>query len=46
MRLLGAGSRIVREVAWVAGGQVVSALAAVASIRIMTELLSPTSSAG
>jgi O-antigen/teichoic acid export membrane protein len=41
MRRLGAGSRIVREVAWVAGGQVMSAIAAVAAIRIMTELLSP-----
>lgn len=33
--------RILRDGAWVAGGQIVSAVAALVSIRIMTELLSP-----
>ncbi len=33
--------RIVREGAWVAAGQIASAVAAIASIRIMTELLAP-----
>jgi len=33
--------RIVRDGAWVAGGQIMSAVAALVSIRIMTELLSP-----
>lgn len=35
------GRRIVRDGAWVAGGQIVSAVAALVSIRIMTELLAP-----
>lgn len=35
-------SRILREGGWVATGQILSAIAALASIRIITELLSPT----
>lgn len=35
------GRRILREGAWVAGGQIVSTVAALISIRIMTELLAP-----
>lgn len=35
------GRRIVREGAWVAAGQIASAAAAIVSIRIMTELLTP-----
>lgn len=38
---LGIGRRIAGEGAWVAGGQIVSAIAALVSIRIMTELLTP-----
>ena len=34
-------TRILREGAWVASGQIISALAALISIRIMTELLRP-----
>ncbi len=37
----GIGRRIVGDGAWVAGGQIVSAVAALVSIRIMTELLTP-----
>lgn len=33
--------RLIGEAAWVAAGQIVSAVAIIASIRIMTELLSP-----
>ena len=37
----GIGRRIAGEGAWVAGGQIVSAIAALVSIRIITELLTP-----
>lgn len=37
----GIGRRIAGEGTWVAGGQIVSAIAALVSIRIMTELLTP-----
>lgn len=35
------GHRILRDGAWVAGGQIASAVAALVSVRIMTELLAP-----
>lgn len=38
---LGIGSRIATEGAWLAGGQITSAIATLASIRVLTELLSP-----
>ncbi len=41
MTRTGIGARVATEGAWLAGSQVVSAIATLASIRVLTELLSP-----